>query len=164
LIFFGKILKTRGNKGEVLYLPSFWKDSSNYWQGKKILLKSTKHQRTETIEYIKKTKSGFILKFFNINTIREAFRLIGYSLYGTGIEDKGSDVENIIDFKVKDINDIYWGTVFDIKKFGLNVILEIKNKDEIVYVPFNDKIVIEISEKEKLIILDPPEGLLNLNQ
>ena len=85
-------------------------------------------------------------------------------MYGIGIQAKESDVEDIMNFMVKDVNDVFWGTVFDIKKFGLNVILEIKKNHDTFYVPFDESIVIEIRKEEKLIILDPPEGLLNLNQ
>jgi 16S rRNA processing protein RimM len=164
LIFLGKILKTRGNKGEVVCRPSFSINTPSHWEGNEILLKSAKNQRKATIEYIKNTKSGFILKLVSINTIREAFKLVGYSLYGIGIQGKESAVEDIIDFKVKDLDNVYWGIVFDIKKFGLNVILEIRNNDNTIYVPFDETIVIEIQKERKTIILDPPEGLFNLNQ
>lgn len=164
MIFLGKILKTRGNRGEVVYLPSFFEDSLDSWKGREILLKSAKHQRLETIDYIKETKSGYLLKFFNINSIGEAFQLIGYSMYGSGFEDKGSYAESIIDFRVKDINNVSWGAVVDIKRFGLNVILEIKKGNEIIYVPYNEKIVIDIMNEERMIIIDPPEGLLSLNK
>lgn len=164
MIFLGKILKTRGNKGEVFFIPSILKVSSDIWKGREILLKSAKYQRKETIEYIKKIKSGFILKLLNINTLNKAFQLVGYSMYGSGVNYEQSDVGNIIGFIVRDIHGIYWGTVLGIKNFGLNMVLEIEHNNDIIYVPFNNKILVDIRKEEKLIILDPPDGLLNLNK
>jgi len=44
----------------------------------------------------------------------------------------------------------------------LNTILEIKSEDGIIYVPFND--IIEVNKKDKLIIINPLEGLKDLNK
>jgi len=50
----------------------------------------------------------------------------------------------------------------NIRVSSLNIILEITYKNDIVYVPFND--IIKINRKEKLIIIDPSEGLKDLNK
>lgn len=55
-----------------------------------------------------------------------------------------------------------WGTLENIRVSSLNIILEITYKNDIVYVPFND--IIKINKKEKLIIIDPSEGLKDLNK
>ena len=46
----------------------------------------------------------------------------------------------------------------------LNKCLEIQNRNNTYDVPFVDEIVKVIDKKKKLIIIDPPEGLKELNK
>jgi ribosomal 30S subunit maturation factor RimM len=55
-----------------------------------------------------------------------------------------------------------WVILENIRVSSLNIILEIKYENDIVYIPFND--IIKINKKEKLIVIDPSEGLKDLNK
>ncbi len=142
--------------------PSPVGDIFTFRKKKNILLKSEKYQSKQKIEYVRDMKGKFVLKFSNINTINQAMKLIGYSVFGVGeSEEKGSP---LIDYYVKDIHQELWGKVKDIKEYGLNRVLEVENHGEIVYIPLGKGIVHEIRDDEKLIVIDPPEGLQSLNR
>ncbi|MCP4217716.1 MAG: hypothetical protein GY765_23950, partial [bacterium] len=68
------------------------------------------------------------------------------------------------EFIVKDINGLEWGRVLDISEAGLNKLIEVYQNDDIYYVPFTDSIVKSIDAEKRLIIIDPPDGLMDLNK
>lgn len=133
-------------------------------EGKSVILKSTKYQKRKKIEFFKETNDGFILKFFNTNTINEALKFVGYDIYSTENLKKSTKRNEIIGFNVEDTNKQVWGKVKKINTNSLNKFLEIQNEDEILFVPFNETIIKKIDKKKALIIIDPPAGLKNLNQ
>jgi len=168
LIFLGKIVKTRGNKGEVVTAPAPDVDVDAYplLKGEAVVLKSAKYQRECNVEYFKEISKACILKFIDINTINDALKLVGYSIYGTQPGGKNVQTTRIqTDFIVKDTHGCLWGQVKDIESSGLNQTLEVEDNDgDIIYVPFADSIVTEIDREKGIIIIDPPDGLKELNK
>ena len=161
----GRILKVRGNKGEVIIKASpdiiielyLKKDQT-------LILKSIKHQKTKTLEYIRYINHNIILKFKDIHSIEDAYRLIGYSIY-TMEKVKVRVPSSLVNFSVKTVSDELWGTVFKEIIKTKNTYLEVKNhKNEIFYIPKVDEIIIKIDEEKKEIIIDPPQGLKNINK
>lgn len=131
-------------------------------EGEEVILKSEKHKKKKRIEYIKEIQGIRVLKFFGINSINEAYKLVGYSICSLSEPERKIECNSLIGFKVKNIKGDLWGTLENIRVSSLNIILEITYKNDIVYVPFND--IIKINKKEKLIIIDPSEGLKDLNK
>ena len=70
------------------------------------------------------------------------------------------------DFMVKDMNGQLWGKVKNIEADNLNKLLEVQDeeKNDLYYVPFTDTIVKEINKEKGLIVIDPPDGLKELNK
>ena len=50
------------------------------------------------------------------------------------------------------------------RRFGLNTLLEVSDDDEIVFIPWASDIVQEIRDEERVVIIDPPDGLRDLNK
>ncbi len=164
MILVGNILKVRGNKGEVVYASP---DALHYplEKGENVCLKSKKYQKEFQIEYLKESKSGTFLKFKGVDTINEAFRLIGYSIFKLITpEEAGIETPNdtIDDFVVKDLNGQVWGTVVDINVASLNKLIEVQDGEKSYFVPFVDEIVKEINREKREILIDPPPGLKEL--
>ena len=118
----------------------------------------------EKIEYIKEIKGTLVLKFVNINAIDDALKLVGYSIYVSKGSTNTIKSDGIVGFTVKDMDDNIWGKVKRVEIYRLNKFLEIQNNDDVYYVPFYGEIVKEINKKEKLIRIDPPKGLKDLNK
>jgi 16S rRNA processing protein RimM len=163
LIFFGKILKTKGNKGEVVIglEPGFEHIILNHNQS--VTLKSDKYSRTQKIECYKKLNHNFILKFHDIDSIEDAYRVVGYSIFITK-EKIRIEEQSLIDFEVRDVHQNKWGTIRAVRQFGLNTILEISENDETIYIPYNSDIILEVKDIERVIVIDPPDGLRDLNK
>jgi 16S rRNA processing protein RimM len=165
LISLGKIVKVRGNKGEVVLCPSPGDGTSVPKKGESVLLKSSKYQKTYQIEYIEEISGATVLKLKSINSISQALRLVGYTLFISSLSKEHISPEGITGFTVKDVSGEYWGEITKVEITGLMKILEIRdNHDDVIYVPIDETIVKEIDEKERTVIIDPPGGLKELNK
>jgi 16S rRNA processing protein RimM len=89
---------------------------------------------------------------------------VGYSICAnkTGTPDTDTGMVN---FTVKDMQGHLWGIVKNIENSSLNQLLEVETPGgDMIYVPVADSIVKEIDEERKVILIDPPEGLKDLNK
>ncbi len=167
MIFLGKIVKVRGNKGEVVFTSP---DVRAYIlrEGEVVVLKSEKYQKQFNVEHLREIKGTLVVKFAGINTINEALKLVGYSIYVHDSSTRDSEKKNkkIKDFIVKDMKGQLWGKVKDIEADSLNKLLEVQdeNEDNVYYVPFTETIVKKIDIEKRIIVIDPPNGLKDLNK
>lgn len=127
-------------------------------------MQSAKYKKEKKIDYFKEIRGSPVFKFKDINTINDAFKLVGYSIYANKIDVQDTNT-NIVNFMVTDMQGNLWGTVKNIENPGINRILEVESPGgNMIYVPFADSIVKEIDEEKKIILIDPPEGLKDLNK
>lgn len=163
MIFLGKVTKKRGNRGEVVCQtpPDITITEINF--NKPFILKSEKYEKKFSVEFFKEQNSSIILKFSKINSINESLKLIGYNVYceSLGVKKKDPDLKG---FSVIDIRGDSWGKVefMTIGKFTST--LNVVDGDNTYLIPFSKKIVIEINIKNKLLLIDPPDGLRDLNK
>jgi len=164
LFFIGEILKTKGNKGELIVRVS--PDFNFNDEGKITLLhlESKKKSVDLSVERIVTAGSNLIIKFTDINTISDAYGYIGYLAY---IDDDKALIfqkDSFENYKVYDLNGEYWGKVINDEKSEFTHTLEIEEDNDIIYIPYSDNIVIEKDEIKKILIIDPPMGLRDLNK
>jgi len=163
LLFLGKISKSRGNKGEVVCSISPEIDTSLVDFSGKIVLKSQKYTKTAKMESYSDRGSVLIAKFNISNSINDALRLVGYEVYIEESENDDSSM-NLEGYSVFDINGLNWGLVSKVKLNGLNRLIEVEDGSDLIIIPFNNSIVLEIDNKNKKIVIDPPDGLKDLNR
>lgn len=177
MIFIGKILRVRGNKGEVVITsPAVGVHAlAERETGKEIvILKSEKHEKKFTLEFLKEINGNPILKLKGIDSINEALKIVGYSVYlESGAEGSESDIPGedeqfppLVGYSIIDVNGDLWGDVIYFETGSSNKLLEIQGADEteVYYVPFTETIIKKIDKKKRLIIIDPPDGLKSLNK
>ncbi len=145
-------------------------DFRAFENGEIVLLKSGKHQKPFKIERLREIKGTPVLKFEGIDTINDALTLVGYSVYSQ--KDKPApptvdDTTGLENFTVIDTGGDVWGKVINLETTGKNELLEIRAEDEtreLYYVPFTESIVTEINRDNGIIIIDPPDGLKDVNK
>lgn len=185
MIFIGKILKERGNRGEVVITSptvGFYALTERENGKKIVILKSEKHEKKFEVEFLREIKGNLILKLKGIDSINEAFKIVGYSVYtfispdyAAGDEvktvefdllEKEGETADLEGYDVKDVNGNRWGRVIYFDTDSSNHLLEIQDEDaaEVYYVPFTDTIIKKIDKETQLIIIDPPNGLKDLNK
>lgn len=136
----------------------------NLSNGEVVVLKSAKYTKEKEIDYLKEIRGDPVFKFKDTNTINDAFKLVGYSIYANKPDAPDTNT-GIFNFMVKDIHGHLWGSVKNIENPGFNLLLEVETPGgDMIYVPFADSIVKEIDEEKKVILIDPPDGLKDLNK
>lgn len=144
--------------------PSPGVDVSAKIEGKVFNLKSPKYQKELKVQYSKEIRGETVIKFDGIDTINQAYKLIGYELFIPGDPDGELIDDDVTGFLVMDMQGVEWGRVVELDDNGLNPVLEIQGADETYYVPFVEDIVKEIDMKKGIIRIDPPAGLMELNR
>jgi 16S rRNA processing protein RimM len=164
LIPLGKIVRTRGNRGEVIFSPFPRVDDTILKKGDSLLLTSEKYRKNYEVDHAREINGALVVKFTGINTINEALKLVGYSVFKTTNPGEQAGVNRIIGFTVQDATGRVWGKISAVENHHLNKTLEIQADREMFYVPFVDSIVTGIDEQKKLVIINPPDGLRELNR
>lgn len=167
MIFLGKITKTRGNKGEVVIAPSPYFSLYEPGHGEEVSLQSSKYTITKKVDLCRDIRGMSVVKFDTVDTINDAIRLTGYSIFSFKELDNSRlpVFERVITYTVKDISGSVWGEVTNAESFGINQVLEITDSTgDILYVPFTDEIIKNIDDENKVILIDPPDGLKDLNK
>lgn len=173
MIFIGKIFKVRGNKGEVV-ITSPRVGVHALTEREIVTLKSEKYEKEYEVDYLREIKGAPVIKLKGIDSINEALKLVGYSVYAE-TNEKSNDPDNPVEvsdgaeltgFLVKDLDGEQWGNVIGFETESFNELLEIQDENEadIYYVPFTETIVKEIDKEKRLITIDPPDGLKSLNK
>ncbi|HOK39957.1 MAG TPA: ribosome maturation factor RimM [bacterium] len=154
-ICIGKIIKTYGNKGEVLLLP-FIEELNIFKKLNYLFVLNNYKLKIVDTKFIRK---GIILKFENFYNANQANMLVNELCY---IEKKLLDkklekneyyVNDIIGAEVFDKNDKYLGKIKNIIFTGANDVWEIINEDKEYLLPsINDTIEKVDLEKNKIII------------
>jgi ribosomal 30S subunit maturation factor RimM len=164
LVLIGKILRTRGNKGEVVVglSPAIVTPKA----GIAVELRSSRRSLSQTIEHISASGSEAIMAFSGTHSISEALRIVGCSLYAEVPAAKAERADAMLGFKVFDLQGNCWGKVKAQTQFSLNQLLEIEDEatGEIVYVPWHESLVVKIDRRGKTLVIDPPAGLRDLNK
>ena len=168
MVFLGKILKSRGNRGEVVVVPSPGIDFLGGRFSGGVLLKSQRYSLRKEIESICGINGQVVVKFKDSHTIEDALRLIGYAIY-CDTNDSETVIEEgpgrLIGFEVRDDQGIVWGTVTAVLEQPLNPLLEVTGDPggEPILIPFTPAIIYEIRVVEKVVLIHPPAGLKELN-
>ena len=169
LISVARAVRTRGLKGEIV--AELLTDFPERFEAIDRLIASspTGHKSSVKLEGFWFQKDRIILKLAGVDSIEAAQELIGYEFCIPEAERVPLTENEYYDFElegchVRDIRGTNIGRVQSVLKTGGTEILEIATgKDATVLVPLAESIVIEIDVLAKQIVIDPPEGLLELS-
>jgi ribosomal 30S subunit maturation factor RimM len=135
-------------------------------EGISVELKSSKYVLSKKITSISQTGNDAIITFSGVNSINEALKIVGYSLYAELSAVKKKRLATVLGFSVFDGQGNCWGKVKAQPQYSFNKLLEVEDEQtgEIFYVPWHDRIVTKIDRRAKTILIDPPQGLRELNR
>jgi 16S rRNA processing protein RimM len=168
LITIARIVRTRGNRGEVL-VESFTDFPDRFDELEQVWLEFA-NQRLEKakLEFTWEHKGRRILKFAGIDTISSAERLLGCLVQipreqAVQLPEGTYFDHDLIGCSVEDSQGRPLGVVKDILHISGNNQLVVKDLDKEFLIPAVENICTRISIGKKRIIVDPPEGLMDLN-
>lgn len=157
----GKISSIHGVKGELKAIP-LTDDIRRFDDLDEVFVGMDKElMEIEKVSYI---KNQVIIKFKDIDSVRDAEKLIGRFLWidreDAIIDDDAYFLFEIIGLDVFDTEGNEIGRVKDVIQSGRNDLYLIRHGDSESLVPAVTEFVKEINIKEKRMVIDPIEGLL----
>ena len=167
-IAIARIARTRGNRGEVL--ADLYTDFPNRFNAlEEVWLEFPDgRRRCISVEDTWEHKGRRVLKFAGIDTIGEAETLAGCWVVvpaDQAVElPEGTYFDHdLIGCRVEDLEGNPLGTVSEILRISGNNQLVIKDLNREFLVPVVDAICVQIDIGKKQIIVDAPEGLMDLD-
>ena len=125
--------------------------------------------REFSVEASRAYKNFVIVKFKGVDTIAQAKKLVGKECLIP--EEKLSSLEKgsyylyqIVGCTVITVKGTEVGTVKDLLFIESNDILEVESQGKEILVPFTEEICVEVNLEKKEIVIDPPQGLLEINE
>ncbi|MCK5170701.1 MAG: hypothetical protein KAQ75_12550 [Bacteroidales bacterium] len=163
----GSLLKTTGNKGEIIL--KFNNDLSEEIQKLESIFIDVDGKLVPFfIENIKvKSSSTVVIKIEDIDSEITSSEFIGNDFYISKPQKKelglvlveSTDVSGYI---VKDQNNKMIGTVVEFIDISKNPLLNVKTKSGEVLIPASDELIIEVDDDQHIILVNIPEGLLDI--
>jgi 16S rRNA processing protein RimM len=164
----GSLLKTKGIKGEIII--KFNNDCSEEIQKLESIFIDVDNKLVPFfIENIKlKTLSTSIVKLEGIDEEEKAIEFIGSDFYISVDQSEVLQINkvesiDITGYKVIDQNKNNIGVVLDFIDISKNPLLNVKTDNGEILIPAKDELIIEIDDDLQEIILNIPEGLLDIN-
>ncbi|MBN2244705.1 MAG: 16S rRNA processing protein RimM [Candidatus Aminicenantes bacterium] len=168
LIPVGKVIGSQGNKGE-LRTKIYYKPREESFFPQKIFFILNEKESQSRVRSFRINKDFYILKLDTVDTIVQAEQFVGKDIYIPESELEALEEGYYYNYQViectvftKDGNIV--GTVRDIINIKDNDLLEIEREGRVVLIPFSEGICLEVDPEEKRIVIDPPDGLLDLNE
>lgn len=168
LIVVARIVKTRALRGEVV--ADLLTDFPHRFENLKSLIGISSSGDKRSLQIEEKWFHGnrLVLKFAGFDSIEEAKQLVGYDL-AVPAEDRIALPTDtfyeweLIGCRVETIAGKQTGEVTDIMHTGgVEVLKVVDESGRERLIPMAGDIVVEIDKDQKLIRIDPPEGLLEL--
>ena len=172
LVSLGCIVKPQGNKGEVRVLLHAAEGKENLEEGKEVHLElkgESYNLELESVREIPGKEKLIFIKFKGIENRAEAYKLVGYQIKIKEKDLKPLEKDTFYFFqlkgcRVKDKQNRFLGKVEDLLSAGENELLIVKKGKREILIPFARSICLHVDVEKKEIIVDPPDGLLNLNE
>lgn len=161
----GKIVSTQGLKGEVRVNP--WCEPFSFLCNFKELYFDNSGENNIKVKKSRVQKNVVIVHFENTDTIEDAQKLIGKTLYinrnDAKLDNNEFFIQDIIGLNVFDYNtNKNYGIITDVLKTGANDVYEItadNNKKHLI--PAINDVIIEINILENTLKIVPIDGLFD---
>lgn len=163
----GTLVKTHGTKGSILLL--FRDLNIEDIKGKESVFVEIDGLLVPFFieEFHERTKDSANIKLRDIRTEIQAKEFIGYDVYiaKSQVRRKKREttgIQGIAGYRVEDQNLGFIGIAESIADIANNPLLRVQHEGRVYLIPVHQDIIIEIDDKEKVIVVEAPEGLFEL--
>jgi 16S rRNA processing protein RimM len=167
LVALGKVIRSQGRDGRVK-LRLNEKGPSGF-AGATVYFRREDGFEAFEVESLTLDRNAHILKLKGIDTLAAADALAGRDVYVAPSDFRRLGGVSFYDFQVigsrvrtRDGAEI--GQVTAVLAAGGPVLLVVRRGDGDIYVPFNEAICMKVDPEAREIVIDPPDGLLDLNE
>jgi 16S rRNA processing protein RimM len=165
--YLGKILKTNGNRGQVMVHLDV-DDPETYHNLESVYLDLHGERIPFFISSLElKHNRKAVLKFQDFDTLEDAESLQGLEMYlpiTTLPELKGNRFyyHEIIGFQVVDHNHGNIGAIDDILELPQQSLFQVRHGEKEILIPIVDEIIQKVDRKRKLLMIEAPAGLIEI--
>lgn len=166
-ILLGRITKVNGYKGAVtVKLEKIF--SENIPQMESVFLEIEGRPVPFSISDSEYSGADILkLKFEGYDSIEKISEFTGCRVFltsGIPAENNTDDIQSLIGYKVLIQNDILLGTITEVIPNPGQWLLNINSpENKEILIPFHEHFIVSIDKKKKIIVMDIPEGLTELN-
>jgi 16S rRNA processing protein RimM len=165
LVAIAKITRTRGLRGELVaeILTDFPERFERL--GRVFIVAANGEKHEQVVEKFWFQKGRIILKFKAIDTIEQAETLRDTEVCVPEAEAVNLEEDEFFDWElekcaVETLEGARIGTVKELLRTGGTEVLIVQGETKEYLIPFAESICVEVDVENKLIKVDPPEGLL----
>lgn len=160
LVKSGYFSKTHGVKGQLIFIPEIDFDETKV---KACFIESATGKAPYFIKDLKYSADSFIVLLEEINSVEEAKKLIGKSVYlDAAFVIEQEEVENWRGFELIEQSKGSLGEITDQSDNGSQLILILNYQGKEVLLPLVDDFVESIDEANKKLFYKAPEGLIDM--
>jgi len=165
--YLGKILKTYGNKGQVLVHLDV-DDPGSYQNLESVFIDVYGECIPFSVMEIEmKARNNAVLSFADVHTSGEAGEFTGKRMYLPlaglpPLTGKKFYYHEVTGFKVTDINAGDIGVVEAILDVHQQALFQIRLRDKEILIPVTDNIIQEVDRENRIITIEAPEGLIDI--
>jgi len=168
LVIIGKVLRTQGRKGE-LRVDLYPEKLAKPFFFSRIGLRKKDRIEEYQVESLRLQNKDIILKLKGVDSLNESLKLVGAEVMLSEPALQALEKGHYYDFQLIGCSVITEkneeiGKVEAILRIKDNDLLVVREKKKEVLIPFVESICIEVNVQEKIIVVNPPDGLLDLNE
>lgn len=168
MIVLGKIINLEGKKGELRFRP-YEGAEALLAPGNEIYLEKEKNLIPYRLESLKKRGREYIIKLAGLDSTEEILFCLGQEvLFPEENLPRLAEGEfyefELIGAAVRTRDQVEVGEVTGFWEVNGKTLMVVEKDRKEILIPFEEAICLSIDVANKLIIIDPPEGLLDLNE
>ncbi len=168
MITVARIRRSHGQKGE-LRLRFFYIAPTDCLGLRSVFIGSEGDLREYVVESLVPRGKDFDLKLEGVDSLSQADRLTGLDVLvpEEALKEREKDeffLFQLIGCSVIDRQGQMAGRVKDVLSAGSGELLVVEREGKEILIPFHESICVEVDVPRKLIRIDPPDGLLELNE
>lgn len=168
MVTVARILRSQGQEGE-LRVRFFYITPSDCSGLKSVFIGREGDLREYPVEFLVPHGKGFDLKLAGVDSLSQADRLAGLDVLvpEETLKEREKDeffLFQLVGCSVVDGRGNMAGRVKDVLSVGAGDLLVVEREGKEILIPFHESICVEVDIPGKRIRIDPPEGLLDLNE
>ena len=167
LVALGKAARSQGRDGRIK-LRLIEKGPTGFG-GSTVFIRRGEDLEAFEVESLVLDRNAYVLKLKGVDTLAAADALAGLEIYAAETDFRRLGRDLFYDFQVigcrvrtRDGTEI--GEVASVLPAGGPVLLVVRRGSGDVYVPFTEGICVKVDPEAREIVIDPPDGLLELNE
>jgi 16S rRNA processing protein RimM len=167
LVALGKVARSQGRDGRIK-LRLIEKGPTGFG-GSTVFIRCGEDLEAFEVESLVLDRNAYVLKLKGVDTLAAADALAGLDIYAAETDFRRLGRDLFYDFQVvgcrvrtRDGTEI--GEVASVLAAGGPVLLVVRRGSGDVYVPFTEAICVKVDPEAREVVIDPPDGLLDLNE